>query len=95
MRVFVRFSSQHHPMDQLAELSLFDANVGSLAELNDLPLMTGLRSLNLHANRQSQIGQHLERQTRLTTHIVSFFTFWLYVYPQGLCVWSLKRKARG
>ena len=53
-------------VDQLAELSLFDANVGSLAELNDLPLMTGLRSLNLHANRVSQIGQHLERQTRLT-----------------------------
>ena len=52
-------------VDQLAELSLFDASVGSLAELNDLPLMTGLRSLNLHANRVSQIGQHLERQTPL------------------------------
>ena len=53
-------------VEQLAELSLFDANVGSLAELNDLPRMTGLRSLNLHANRVSHIGQHLERQTRLT-----------------------------
>ena len=48
------------------ELALFDAGIASLADLVELPSMTALTSLNLHANRIDKIS-HLEPLSRLTT----------------------------
>ena len=49
---------------QSLELSLYDAGIHALSELVDLPQMTALRSLNLHANRIETIS-HLDPLTQL------------------------------
>ena len=46
------------------ELSIFDAGIGSLGELTELPRMLSLQSLNLHCNRVQQMS-NLESLTQL------------------------------